>query len=172
MRSVELSWSTGLSALMVAACVTSGGTGTGSTADVGDVTASVPAPASLATAPGEVIETTLEMPVGLVGPIDVARSDVSVRNGPSGTAVKVDVLARALETIDTLQLDYCGPTLTFVSVDGSTVVGRLENDILHAPLHSRLEANTEFTFRFLTVVPLDHVAQRDAGDVAAHLLCR
>lgn len=165
MRSGGLSW------IAVAAFASSCGQGTGS-AEAGNLTTSLRTPASFAAAPGDVLEMTLEPPIGFVGPIDISRLDVTVRSGPSGTTVKTDVRATALETIDTLHLNYCGPPLNFLSVDGSTVVVTVEDDELRAPLHSPVQAESDFAFRFLTVVPLDHVAEGDIGDVAADLLCR
>ncbi len=123
-------------------------------------------------APGDVIETSLDGLAGLVGPIEIDRVDVAVRSGSAGATVKADVRATALEPIDSLQLDYCGPPLTFLSVDGSTVGVTLEDDRLRAPLHAPLGADTDFAFRFLTVMPPDDMAGRDVAEMAAALLCR
>lgn len=169
MRSGGFSWIVAMGVPTVAVLTASCDTGAGSTADLAT---SLPSPASFAAVPGDVIETALELSVGTVGSIDISHFDVSARSGSSSIAFKADVRATALEAIDTLELDYCGPPLTFLSVDGSTVVVTLENDQLLAPLHSPLQADTEFAFRFLTEVPLDHVPELDVGDVVDDLLCR
>lgn len=172
MGSGRMPWIVGLSVSVMAAVAASCSPSTGSAAAASDPTTSLPTPASSTAARGDVIETTLEGLSGLVGPIDISHLDVSIRRGSPGAAITANVRATALETIDSLQLDYCGPPLTFFSVDGSTVVATLEDNRLRARLHSPLRADTEFAFRLLTVMPVDHVAVEDVGDLAAGLLCR
>lgn len=106
------------------------------------------------------------------GLFDISRSDLSLRDGPSGTTVRADFSATARQAIQIFELDYCGPPVVFLSVDGSTVEATRHEGILRARLHAPLQADDDFGFRFLTIVPRDEAAQRDLRDVTAELFCR
>lgn len=162
----------GSAVLAVAVVLTSCGSDVGSTSRAIEVATPGQAPVVSALAPGDVWETTLEEPVAPVGPLDVQRVDLSLRTGSSGMAVRADFRATTLETIDTLEMAYCGPPVIFLAVDGSTVDAVVEGSRLRAPLHAPVPAEADFGFRFLAVVPADRTSSEDPAQIAAELLCR
>lgn len=172
MRSGEMPRVVGSAGLVMALVLSACAGDAGSVPTGSEVATPGRAPVVSAVAPGDVMETTIEELIAPVGPVDVRRVDLSVRTGSSGMTVRADFRATARETIDSLELDYCGPPMTFFSVDGSTVDAVVEDSNLRAPLHSPLPADADFEFRFLTVVPSGEMPPEDPAQVATELLCR
>lgn len=116
--------------------------------------------------------TSGELPLTTVA-FEVTASNLAVHHDATGSAVKADMHARALQSMDELRFEYCGPPLTFLSVDGSTVEATVEGRVLRAPLYSPLRPEDEFSFRFMTTVSRHGVADhRAVAEIAAALLCR
>lgn len=137
--------------------------------------ASPPGPAatpSVPAAPRPATEQVTSDQLASGGFFDVNRSDLTFRHGPSGTTIRGDFRATARQASQSFELDYCGPPLVFLSIDGSTVETIVHEGTLRAPLHLPLEPGDDFSFRFLTVVPRDEAAPRDIAEVADGLFCR
>lgn len=105
--------------------------------------------------------------------VELTDLDISVVRSTSGAILHAHFRAVARRAGDVLVLDYCGPALLLMSVDGSTVDISQEARTIRAELHRPLRPGEPLSFRILATVPTEpDLPAANVRELAAQLLCR